>query len=127
MKSFCTTLAVICSLAGSAVFAAPKAPKANVIVGSTTCFVIRECAAGETPQQRADHINDVFNKYLGGNSSTFAVKPAGKNAVITMNKDQLIVVTPQDARTANVKSAAKLAAWWKTCLSKAFDETKASK
>lgn len=127
MKTLATTLALVGSLAASAVFAAPKAPKANVIVGSTTCFVIRECAAGETPQQRADHINDVFNKYLGGNSATFAVKPSGKNSVILMNKDRLLVVTPQDAQTAHVKNATKLAGWWKTCLSKAFDQTKASK
>ena len=98
-----------------------------MIIGSATCFVIRECAAGQTPQQRADHITDVFNKYLGGKSSTFAVKPAGKNAIITMNKEQLIVVTPQDAKAVQAKNSTKLAAGWKGSLAKAFDETKASK
>ena len=136
MKSLTAVFVLVCSLATSLALAAPqaptagaapKAPKASVIIGSTTCFVIRDCAAGETPQQRADRITDVFNKYLGGKTSTFAVKPAGKNAVITMNKEQLIVVTPQDAKTAKAKSATKLAAWWKTSLAKAFDETKASK
>jgi hypothetical protein len=135
-KSLTAAVVLVCSLATALALAAPKAPsgaaaskapKANVIIGSTTCFVIRECAIGETPQQRADHITDVFNKYLGGSTSTFAVKPAGKNAVITMNKEQLLVVTPQDARTAKSKNAVKLAAWWKTTLAKAFDETKASK
>src|ERR671931_249843 len=111
MKQFCAVLALAGSLVASASLAAPTgtanppaakttAPKASVMIGSSTCFVIRECAVGQTPQQRADHINDVFNKYLGGSTSTFGVKPAGKNAVITMNKDQLIVVTPEDAKTA---------------------------
>jgi hypothetical protein len=118
---------LVCSLATAVANAAPHTSKANVIVGSTTCFVIRECVAGQTPQQRADHITDVFNKYLGGKASSFAVKPAGKNAVITMNKDQLIIVTPQDAKTAKVKNAVKLAATWKVSLAKAFDETKAGK
>jgi hypothetical protein len=136
MKSLTAAFVLVCSLATSLALAAPqapqvvgtpKAPKASVIIGSTTCFVIRDCAVGETPQQRADHITDVFNKYLGGKTSTFAVKPAGKNAVITMNKEQLIVVTPQDAKTARAKSTTKLAAWWKITLAKAFDETKAAK
>jgi hypothetical protein len=103
------------------------APKAMVIVGSTSCFMIRECALGQTPQQRADQILDVFNKYLGGSKATFAMKPAGKNTLITMNKDKLIVVTPQDVKTANAKNVAQLAAQWKTRLAKAFDETKAVK
>jgi hypothetical protein len=102
-------------------------PKAMVIVGSTSCFVIRECALGQTPQQRSDQILDVFNKYLGGSKATFTVKPAGKNQLITMNKDKLIVVTPQDAKTAKAKNATQLAAQWKARLAKAFDETKAVK
>ena len=44
-----------------------------------------------------------------------------------MNKDQLIVVTPQDAKTAKAKNPAQLAARWKTLLAKAFNETKAVK
>jgi hypothetical protein len=103
------------------------APKATVAIGSSTCFIIRECVAGQTPQQRADHIMDVFNKYLGGSKATFVVKPSGKNSVITMNKDKLLVVTPQDAKTAKAKNAAQLAVRWKTTLAKAFDETKATK
>jgi hypothetical protein len=102
-------------------------PKATVTIGSATCFVIRECVAGQTPQQRADHILDVFNKYLGGSAASFAVKPAGKNVLITMNKDKLVVVTPQDAKTAKAKNPVQLAARWKTSLAKAFDETKATK
>jgi hypothetical protein len=133
MRTVCASLALACALAASAVFAAPTtspkttAPKANVIVGSTTCFIIRECAVGQTPQQRADHITDVFNKYLGGSSATFAVKPSGKNTLITMNKEQLILVTPQDAKTAKSKNAPQLAAAWKAQLVKAFNETKAVK
>jgi hypothetical protein len=127
MKGVRSSLLLIGSLLVGVASAAPNSSKANVIVGSTTCFVIRECAVGQTPQQRADHITDVFNKYLGGNASTFAVKPAGKNILITMNKDPLILVTPQDAKTAKAKNAVKLAALWKNSLSKAFDETKASK
>jgi len=130
MKSLSATFVLVCALAASAALAAPKAPKApkaTVIIGSAICFVIRECAAGQTPQKRADHITDVFNKYLGGKSSTFAVKPAGKNAIITMNKEQLIVVTPQDAKAVQAKNSTKLAAGWKGSLAKAFDETKASK
>jgi hypothetical protein len=106
---------------------ATPAPKATVAIGSSTCFIIRECVAGQTPQQRADHIMDVFNKFLGGSKATFVVTPSGKNSVITMNKDRLIVVTPQDAKTAKAKNAAQLAARWKTTLAKAFDETKATK
>ena len=127
MKGIRSSLLVIGSLVASVATAAPNTSKANVIVGSSTCFVIRECVAGQTPQQRADHITDVFNKYLGGKTSTFGIKPVGKNALITMNKDQLIVVTPQDAKTAKAKNAVKLAAAWKASLAKAFDETKAGK
>jgi hypothetical protein len=127
MRTLRATIALACSLVAVAAHAAPTTPKANVIVGSTTCFIIRECAVGQTPQQRADHITDVFNKYLGGNSAKFVVKPTGKNAVITMNKDQLLVVTPQDAKTAKAKNTNQLAARWKTLLAKAFDETNAVK
>lgn len=101
--------------------------KAPVVIGSSTCFLIRECVAGQTPQQRADHILDVFNKYLGGKSSSFSVKPAGKNVVILMNKDQLINVTPQDAKSAKARNAVQLATAWKASLAKAFNETKAMK
>jgi hypothetical protein len=108
--------------------AAPTpAPKATVAIGSSTCFIIRECVAGQTPQQRSDHIMDVFNKYLGGSKASFAVTPSGKNSVITMNKEKLLVVTPQDAKSAKAKNAAQLAVRWKTTLAKAFDETKATK
>jgi len=129
MRTLRATIALACSLVAIAAHAAPTSttPKANVIVGSSTCFIIRECAVGQTPQQRADHITDVFNKYLGGSSASFAVKPTGKNAVITMNKDRLLVVTPQDAKTAKAKNTNQLAARWKTLLAKAFDETKAVK
>ena len=44
-----------------------------------------------------------------------------------MNKDQLLVVTPQDAKTAKLKTPAQLASRWKSSLAKAFDETKAIK
>src|SRR5438093_627880 len=126
MKPFRAPFLLLGSLVASVAAAAPNTTKANVIVGSSTCFVIRECVAGQTPQQRADHITDVFNKYLGGKASTFVVKPVGKNVLITMNKDQLIVVTPQDAKAAKAKNPVKLAALWKASLSKAFDETKAA-
>jgi hypothetical protein len=127
MKAVYSSILLAGSLVASIASAAPTATKANVIVGSTTCFVIRECVAGQTPQQRADHITDIFNKYLGGKTSSFAVKPVGKNALISMNKDPLIVVTPQDAKTAKAKNVTKLAAFWKASLAKAFDETKAGK
>jgi hypothetical protein len=146
MKRFSSLFLLTCSLAASAAFAEPAtapdttratspattpapaaAPKASVIIGSTTCFIIRECAIGQTPQKRADQITDVFNKYLGGSKATFVVKPSGKNQIITMNKDRLIVVTPQDAKTAKAKNAAQLATRWKTLLAKAFNETKAVK
>jgi hypothetical protein len=137
MKAICAALLLAGSLLGSACLAAPTAtgqstspttaPKAQVIIGSTNCFFIRECAAGQTPQQRADHITDIFNKYLGGSAATFNVKTVGKNALISMNKDKLLVVTPQDAKTAKLKTPAQLAARWKSSLAKAFDETKAIK
>jgi hypothetical protein len=136
MKALCTTLLLAGSLIGAACLAAPNtgqgttqtsAQKAQVIIGSTSCFYIRECAAGQTPQQRADHITDVFNKYLGGSAATFSLKSVGKNSVISMNKDQLLLVTPQDAKSAKQKTPAQLAALWKTSLTKAFDETKATK
>lgn len=127
MKGIRSSFLLIGSLVASVATAAPSATKAPVNIGSSTCFIIRECVAGQTPQQRADHIMDVFNKYLGGKTSTFSVKPAGKNALISMNKDALIVVTPQDAKTAKAKNVTKLAAQWKASLEKAFDETKAGK
>jgi hypothetical protein len=127
MKTLRAPLALAGMLAASLAVAAPTTTKANVIIGSSTCFAIRECALGQTPQQRADHITDVFNKYLGGNAATFSVKPSGKNAVINMNKDQLLVVTPQDVKTAKVKNVKQLAFQWKASLAKAFDETKATK
>jgi hypothetical protein len=127
MKAVYSSILLVGSLVASVATAAPTTTKASVIVGSTTCFVIRECVGGQTPQQRADHITDIFNKYLGGKSSSFAVKPVGKNALISMNKDPLIVVTPLDAKTAKAKNVTKLAAFWKASLAKAFDETKAGK
>jgi hypothetical protein len=143
MRSFGVTLFLACSLAtavasadpattpttGATAAATTKAayPKATVMIGSTTCFVVRECALGETPQQRADRINDVFNKYLGGSAASFAVKPLGKNSVITMNKEKLIVVTPLDVKTAKAKNVNQLTTKWKTLLVKAFNDTKAIK
>ena len=96
MKGIRSSFLLLGTLAASIAAAAPTATKAPVNIGSSTCFVIRECVAGQTPQQRADHILDVFNKYLGGKTSTFTVKPSGKNTLISMNKDPLIVVTPLD-------------------------------
>ena len=88
MKRLSSLLALACALTATAAAAAPAttstapptqtAPKASVIIGSTSCFFIRECAVGQTPQQRADQITDVFNKYLGGSTASFAMKPSAR-------------------------------------------------
>jgi len=98
-----------------------------VMIGSTPCFYIRANDGTTTPQQRADRIQDVFNKYLGGSKASFAVKPVGKKTGIFMNGDLTIAVTPEDAKTAKAKSVNGLATSWKALLARAFNETKAVK
>jgi hypothetical protein len=100
---------------------------AMVMIGSTPCFWIRAADGAEGPQKRSDRIMDVFNKYLGGSKATFAVKPVGKKTGIFMNGDLAVTVTPEDVKAARAKSVAALTSTWKNALSKAFEETKATK
>jgi hypothetical protein len=98
-----------------------------VWIGSTRCFAIRQPDGKLTPQQRADGIQDIFIKYLGGSKGVFTTKPAGKKVNIYLNGDYVIAATPQDLTGGKWKTPAKLAAEWKASLLKAFNETKAAK
>jgi hypothetical protein len=99
----------------------------TVMIGSTMCFAIRQPDGKLTAQQRADAIQDVFIKYLGGNKGVFTTRPVGKKVNIYLNGDFVVAATPADATASKFKTPAKLAANWKALLLKAFNETKAQK
>jgi hypothetical protein len=106
---------------------APVIKPVMVMVGSTQCFWIRASDGAEGPQKRYDRITDVFNKYLGGSKATFTVKPVGKKTGIFMNGELAVTVIPEDAKAAKAKSVPALTTAWKNALTKAFEETKATK
>lgn len=103
----------------------------RVLIGNSYCFMVRCPDGAQTPQERADQVQEVFAKYLGGNRADFALKKLGKaspaeRVQILLNGDVVITVTTQDAKATRFRTAEELAPLWKQSLQKAFDETRAS-
>ena len=69
-----------------------------------------------------DHVQDLFAKYLGGQTAKFTTKKYGDRIHIYMNGEFLIAVTPADAKAAGLKTADKLAPIWLKGLDKGFAE-----
>ena len=112
-------------LPGSAVRAQDEARP--VVIGSNRLFLIR---SGDTlngkewsAQDRINHIQDVYAKYLGGQVGKFTWKPIGDRVHIYLNGEFVLAVTPADAQATGYKSSGQLAPIWVKGLQKGFDAT----
>jgi len=95
-----------------------------LIIGSNRLFMIR---AGDTlngrewsVQDRINHIQDVFPKYLGGPHGKITWKKWGDRVHLYLNGDFVLAVTPEDARATGYKSADQLAPIWVQGLQRGF-------
>lgn len=120
-------LAAVAVIGPSGAQPAPENPK--VLIGTTFCFQVR-CADGSQSQQdRADQVQEVFARHLGGRG-VFTLHKSGKSPAsrvqIRLNGDPVITVTIQDAKATRFLNAEDLAPLWKQALEKAFNETSAA-
>jgi hypothetical protein len=97
-----------------------------LVIGNTQLFLIR---SGDTlngrqmsVQDRIDHVQDVFAKYLGGQYAKFTWKKFGQRVHIYLNGEFVLAVTPADAQATAYKQAEKLAPIWVKGLQKGFAE-----
>jgi len=118
------------ALAAGALLTAGVAVRADegkyVIIENSHLFQIRN---GDTlngvqmsVQDRIDHIQDLFAKYLGGQTGKFTTKKYGERTHIYMNGEFVLAVTPADARSSGYKTTDKLAPIWVKHLAKGFAE-----
>lgn len=124
MRARWALLALAAGLAGGS---AGADTQAAVYCGSSQCLVVRAAAHGRAPDQRADGAMACLNKFLGGKDGRFTTVQHGAETQILLNGEELLVVTPDDARQEKAKSAAALALQWRNSLNKAFTQTRAQK
>jgi hypothetical protein len=95
-------------------------------VGNTPLFLIRvgDTLNGKewTINDRINHVQDVFAKYLGGQYSKFTSKKWGDRVHIYLNGEFLLAVTPADAQATRHKSTETLAPSWLASLEKGFEQ-----
>ena len=97
-----------------------------VIIGTNRVLMLR---SGDTLngrqmsiQDRINHIQDVFPKYLGGPGGKITWKKWGDRVHLYLNGDFVLAVTPADAAATGYKTAEQLAPIWAEKLQKGFDE-----
>jgi hypothetical protein len=100
---------------------------ASVYCGSVRCVTLRAAAHGQSPQQRADAAMGLLNKYLGGKQGRFTTVRRGTEVELLLNGEQLLSVTPTDAKQEKARSATILATSWRAAFTKAFMATRAQK
>jgi hypothetical protein len=107
--------------------AEPAPDTAKVLIGTVYCFMIRRPDGALTPRDRADQVQDVFAKHLGGGPGVFTIQKPTKGAPyrsrILLNGDTVIAVTDDDARATRFRTASELAPIWKEALELAFEQT----
>jgi hypothetical protein len=98
----------------------------TVVIGTTRLFTIRVGdtvnARQLTVQERIDHIQDVFAKYLGGPFGKITWKPWRDRVHLYLNGEFLLGVSPEDARATGYKNAQQLAPIWANALQRGFKE-----
>ncbi|MCC2670828.1 MAG: hypothetical protein K0Q72_3299 [Armatimonadetes bacterium] len=95
-------------------------------VGNTPLFLLRvgDTLNGQelTIADRINKVQDVFAKYLGGQSGKVTTKKWGDRVHLYLNGDFFMAVTPADAQATHHKSTATLAPIWAAAFEKAFDQ-----
>ncbi len=71
-------------------------------------------------QDRINHVQDVFPKYLGGPNGRITWKKWGDRVHLYLNGDFVLAVTPADAQATGYKTADTLAPIWAQALQRAF-------
>jgi hypothetical protein len=123
-------LAMIMSLAG-AVFAVGAPVQAQdeearpLIIGTNRILMLR---TGDTLngrqmsiQDRINHVQDIFPKYLGGQAGKITWKKWGDRVHLYLNGDFVLAVTPADAAATGYKTAEQLAPIWAEKLQRGYD------
>jgi hypothetical protein len=72
-------------------------------------------------QDRINHVQDVFPKYLGGRAGKITWKKWGERVHLYLNGDFVLAVTPADAAATGYKTADQLAPIWAERLQRGFD------
>lgn len=95
-----------------------------LIIGSNRILMIR---VGDTlndrdwsVQDRINHVQDVFPKYLGGPNGRITWKKWGDRVHLYLNGEFVLAVTPDDAEATGYKSAEQLAPVWAAALQRGF-------
>lgn len=96
-----------------------------LIIGTNRVLVLR---SGDTLngrqlsiQDRINHVQDVFPKYLGGVAGKVTWKKWGDRVHLYLNNDFVLAVTPADAAATGYKTAEQLAPIWLEKLQRGFD------
>ena len=123
-------LAMAAALAG-AVFSMGTPVRAQgeearpLIIGTNRVFIIR---TGDTLngrqmsiQERINHVQDIFPKYLGGKAGKITWKKWGDRVHLYLNGEFVLAVTPADAAATGYKTADQLVPIWADKLQRGFD------
>jgi hypothetical protein len=101
---------------------------APLIIGTNRLLMLRhgDTLNGRpmTVQERINHVQDLFPKYLGGPMGRITSKPWGDRVHLYLNGDFVLAVTPADAKGTGYKSAAQLAPVWAKALQRGFEEAR---
>ena len=119
------TCLVLALCAGAAAPESNPQPHGTVVIGTITCFRLRVSDRGQSVRERADHIQDMAAKFLGGEAIHFTIRTLGNRQHIDVNGEFLVAVTPNDARATGYKTAASLAPIWRNALESAFLQSNA--
>lgn len=98
----------------------------TVSIGAVRCFVVRCPDGSQTPQERADGVQEVFARHLGAARGVFTLRkaaPASDRLEILLNGDPVISVTTNDARATGYRKTDPLATVWKRALERGYRET----
>ena len=72
-------------------------------------------------QDRIDHVQDLFPKYLGSRFARITSRPVGDRVHFYLNNEFFLACTPEDARLNGYKSPTHLARVWQPMLQSGFD------
>lgn len=96
-----------------------------LIIGTNRVLMLR---SGDTlngrqlsVQDRINHVQDVFPKYLGGPAGKITWKKWGDRVHLYLNGEFVLAVTPADAAATGYKTAEQLAPIWLEKLQRGFD------
>src|SRR5437879_5307576 len=84
-------------------------------IANEDCFIMRASAAGMSPEQRLDRVNERLAYILGYENlrpGNIRVVDRGRESDILVGRSLLTTVTPQDARANGTRNVRGLARVW---------------